>query len=341
MKHRIICLVLAVVLAVSLVPGALAAGLDNFAPVQSYGGQFADVPWNAWFYGSVRDAYAYGLMNGRSDSQFDPDGTVTIAEVITLSARLHKLYYEGSRDFPASSPWYRSYVEYAEDNYIINSGDFDGSYDKEATRQEVAWILCKAFPASALPAINSLETIPDLNGGGGIDKYYWASGLIRRMYNAGILTGSDSYGSFQGYALVKRSEVAALAVRMADPGQRKRFTLPELSEQEILCAGYWRDYCVTIGTNGIYKFYPDGSYRADFLSGTVYGGYILDDRAGLFVGNSTIFGVNTGYIQYDPVSGVFGKGIQTVIQGMIMTTDALTPITQEEYYARLSGYGRA
>ena len=156
-------------------------------------------------------------MNGRSAGTFDPDGTVTIAEVITLAARLHKLYYEGSRDFPASDPWYESYVEYAEDNFIISSGEFDGSYGREATRQEVAWILCKAFPASALPAINELGTIPDLNGGGSIEKYYWASSLIRRMYEAGILTGSDSYGSFQGFAQVKRSEVAALAVRMADP----------------------------------------------------------------------------------------------------------------------------
>jgi hypothetical protein len=341
MRQRMLCLFLALVLAVSLAPAALAAGLGNFTPVQSYTGQFSDVPRSAWFYESVGDAYAYGLMNGRSGSQFDPDGTVTIAEVITLSARLHKLYYQGSRDFPASEPWYESYVEYAEENYIINPGEFDGSYNQAATRQEVAWILCKAFPDSALPAINDLHTIPDLNGGGSIDKYYWASGLIRRMYNAGILTGSDNYGSFQGYAQVKRSEVAALAVRMADPSQRRHFTLPELTEQEILCAGYWQDYGVTLGTSGVYRFYPDGSYRADFYSGTAYGGYILDDRAGLFIGNSTIFGVNTGYIRYDPVSGVFGKGIQTVIQGMIMTTDGLTPITQEEYYARLSAYGRA
>ena len=331
MKQRVFCLVLAVALAVSLAPGALAAGLGNFAPVQSYGGQFSDVPGSAWFYGSVRDAYAYGLMNGRSDSRFDPDGTVTIAEVITLSARLHKLYYEGSRDFPASSPWYESYVDYAEENYIVNPGEFDGSYDKEATRQEVAWILCKAFPASALPAVNDLGRIPDLNGGGSIDKYYWASGLIRRMYNAGILTGSDSYGSFQGYALVKRSEVAALAVRMADPGQRRHFTLPELTVQEILCAGYWSDYGVTIGTHEVYRFFADGSYRADGAMGTRYGSYDLDERAGLFIYGTSMFATITGYLPYDPVDGVFGKDIQVVIQGMVMKTDGLSPMSAESY----------
>lgn len=331
MKQRMLCLFLALALAVGLTPAARAAGLENFSPVQSYTGQFADVPRDAWFYDSVGDAYAYGLMNGRSAGTFDPDGTVTIAEVITLAARLHKLYYEGSRDFPASDPWYESYVEYAEGNFIISSGEFDGSYGREATRQEVAWILCKAFPASALPAINDLGTIPDLNGAGSIEKYYWASGLIRRMYEAGILTGSDSYGSFQGFAQVKRSEVAALAVRMADPAQRRRFTLPELTEQEILLTGYWSDYGVTIGTHEVYRFYADGSYRADSAMGTRYGSYDLDDRAGLFIYGTAMFATITGYLPYDPVSGVFGKDIQVIVQGQTVRTDGLTPITAEEY----------
>ena len=66
MKQRMLCLFLALALAVGLTPAARAAGLENFSPVQSYTGQFADVPRDAWFYDSVGDAYAYGLMNGRS-----------------------------------------------------------------------------------------------------------------------------------------------------------------------------------------------------------------------------------------------------------------------------------
>ena len=44
MKQRMLCLFLALALAVGLTPAARAAGLENFSPVQSYTGQFADVP---------------------------------------------------------------------------------------------------------------------------------------------------------------------------------------------------------------------------------------------------------------------------------------------------------
>ena len=50
MKKRILSLLLAAALCLSLSAPALAAGLDNFGKVNAYtAGQFTDVPADAWF----------------------------------------------------------------------------------------------------------------------------------------------------------------------------------------------------------------------------------------------------------------------------------------------------
>ena len=45
------------------------------------------------------------------------------------------------------------------------------------------------------------------------------------LYRAGVLTGSDSAGTFRPDSTIKRSEAAAIVTRMADPSLRQRITL--------------------------------------------------------------------------------------------------------------------
>ena len=52
-------------------------------------------------------------MRGKSSSSFDPDGTLTLAEAITIAVRLHDPFTEDRTDPASSDPWYASYVEYA------------------------------------------------------------------------------------------------------------------------------------------------------------------------------------------------------------------------------------
>ena len=59
-----------------------AAVSADYARVRTYSGQFADVPENAWFKSNVALAYELGIINGKSEDSFDPDGTPTIAETI-------------------------------------------------------------------------------------------------------------------------------------------------------------------------------------------------------------------------------------------------------------------
>lgn len=57
-----------------------------------YEGQFADVKDGDWFAPSVVSAYEYGVLNGRGESSFAPSGNVTIAELLTIAARLRAIY---------------------------------------------------------------------------------------------------------------------------------------------------------------------------------------------------------------------------------------------------------
>ena len=83
MKRFLVLLMVAVVLAV----GTNAA----FEKVNTYNG-FSDVTDSNWFAKDVKTAYELGLMNGKSDGVFDPNGNVTVAEGITMAARVHAIY---------------------------------------------------------------------------------------------------------------------------------------------------------------------------------------------------------------------------------------------------------
>ena len=116
-------------------------------------------------------------------------------------------------------------MDYAAANGIIAAGAFT-DYSAPANRQIFAYILANALPESGLPesplpAINSItaENIPD---SGNIAASFLPG--VLRLYNAGILTGSDAYGSFNAASSIQRSEVAAIAARMAIPSERKTFT---------------------------------------------------------------------------------------------------------------------
>lgn len=60
-----------------------------FATVHRNPAVFADVAETAWYYTDVAKAYRIGMMNGVSETAFDPTGKVTIAQAITLAVRLN------------------------------------------------------------------------------------------------------------------------------------------------------------------------------------------------------------------------------------------------------------
>ena len=192
-------------------------------------GRFTDVSPREWYAPSVADAYELGLMTGTTATEFDPMGNVTLAQAVTMAARIHSIYQTGAEHFTQTGIWYQVYLDYAEKNGIIPKGAYSGSLDKEATRAQFAEIFAKALPADGLISINTVEddTIPDVKTGDSIGP------AVYKLYRAGILTGSDAAGTFYPGRSITRGEAAAIVARMGDSSVRKGITLkaPEPTDE--------------------------------------------------------------------------------------------------------------
>ena len=192
-------------------------GLANFKAVNTYTqGQFADVAESFWGAANVARAYELGLMKGTSAAYFSPEESVTIAETITMAARLHSIYATGSENFVQSNIWYQTYVDYCKEKGIVTK-DFD--YNAPAKRSDFAAILAAALPAAALSGINDIGEIPD------VAKSEAYAGAVYTLYRAGVLTGNDAAGTFGPETSINRAAAAAILTRMADPALRKNITL--------------------------------------------------------------------------------------------------------------------
>ncbi len=192
------------------------AGIFNFTKDSSYTpGQFADVPSSTWYSDSVKAAFEYGLMVGNGET-FNPSGNISVAEAITIAARLHNTYYSRDFQFLPGTPWYQAYVEYALQNELLVK-PYD-NYIVPITRSDFAIIMANIFP---LPAINEVEdwAIPDIKPE---DDCYEAA---YRLYRAGIISGTDTKGTFNPTAQITRAEVSVILSNMVDSGLRKTFTL--------------------------------------------------------------------------------------------------------------------
>ena len=176
-------------------------------------GSFADVPAGAWYAPYVNAAAQAGLMEGTGDGRFNPNGTLSIAEVVTLAARLHTSQF-GLIVPTAPGPWYMGAY-----NYCVANGLFDeirlplSTMDNLATRFDMVDILNRAVPESETAPIHPHIIVPDLAES---DPYGWA---VYRWYRAGITQG-DQDGNFNGSSHITRAETAAMLCRLAGLADR-------------------------------------------------------------------------------------------------------------------------
>ena len=233
------------------------AGMERFVKKNAWpaAGAFRDVSVKSWYLTDVRACYELGLFSGRGSGVFDPSGAVTVAEAVTLAARLGNIYRGGPGVFDQScTPWYDTTVKIAISMKIITKADFtDADFKRAATRAELAYIFAHALPSTEYKELNRVETLPDVAAS---DKY---ASSIFTLYNAGILKGSDDYGTFRPADAVKRAEAAAMVRRIAQPSQRLTFTLKSsVLFDEIVSAGDAAFF--TVGKNGKYGYMKrDGS----------------------------------------------------------------------------------
>lgn len=209
---------------------AAGATMNAFTETRAYQKQFQDVPEDAWYAPYVVKTYQLELLNGLSEHWFAPTHNISIAQTITLSARIHAQYH-GNEISPAEGEWYTKYVQYAVNNHIIDNSYLSANYldNRLCSRLDFAWILAFALPAKELTVVNKIDdnAIPDLSSDqeGALAVY--------ALYGAGILTGSDKYGSFYPEETITRAEAATIVSRMVDTSLRETFsieTVPTLKD---------------------------------------------------------------------------------------------------------------
>ena len=277
-------------------------------------------------------AYTLGLMQGNPDGTFSPGGDVTLAETVTLASRLHRLSRGDTGAFPETQPWYQAYVDYAGENGLLTVAYPD--YDVPATRSQFAAIMGKTLPEGGLEEIRELAdgAIPD------VPMHGENAPEIYALYRAGILIGNDAQGTFAPDTQIRRSEVAAIAVRLADPAQRLTGPTgddrPNLSLQPAMGDEFFADAAM-LGNSLV-----DGMMLCSGLKVAYYGGTsktVFNNRLNELLqkqyGKVYIqFGINeVGGSKENFING-YRKIIQRIQEAMPeadIYVMAITPVTQK------------
>ncbi len=164
---------------------------------------FTDVSTGAWYFDAVSYVYANGLMDGVSDTLFDPDGTMTRAMVWAILARVDGETVTGTN-------WIETAREWAMANGVSDGENASGY----VTREQLATMLYryavyKGYDVSIGEDTNILSyaDFADLSEYA-IPAMQWACG-------AGIITGvTDSTLVPQGTAT--RAQCAAMLMRFVE-----------------------------------------------------------------------------------------------------------------------------
>lgn len=190
-------------------------GMDNFKSVNEYNlSVFPDVKENNWFFENVSFAYEKGLMYGKENG-FAPKDNLTVAQVITMAARLNSIYNTGEAEFVQGDVWYKVYVDYCISHGIIREGEYT-DFNRNATRAEFVRILSASVPESEFGEKNTVSSIPDV-----ADSE--TNAPIYMFYRAGILAGSDEAHTFFPDSDITRAESAAILTRIIEKKLRLSF----------------------------------------------------------------------------------------------------------------------
>lgn len=177
-----------------------------------------------------------GLMDGVDSRHFYPTSGLTHAQIIVVSARLHRLLSGGSLEYFESisltgADWWKPYDGYLREMLPALAQDSVYTAAVEAptigcSRGTFLTLLSAVLTGTGttLPEINDVSAVPDCQDPAWMAFYRW-----------GVLGGKDAYGTLEANAPLSRAAAAAMLARLIDPDQRLTLTLQPLDLcQELL-----------------------------------------------------------------------------------------------------------
>lgn len=159
---------------------------------------FSDVPEGAWYADSVELCAGKGLLQGTGEGAFSPEGSVTLAEVMTAAARIHYQSEGGQGELPqAPESWGTGAIstpggaELLRFNTCGLDRELTYRFDTESPRQLHLYLAVTPEERKALtPAGGAASAILTLNG-----KEVLAGGLAPAAEDSGqveFIAGPDS-----------------------------------------------------------------------------------------------------------------------------------------------------
>ena len=221
MKKRIISICTAVTIlgAMTTIPvlatdSGLNGSLDNIKAYQN-AIYFTDISADAWFYKEVTEGTTLGIINGKDNNKFDPDGNLTYAEAIALASKVHIAYYDNEAELaempsPEGEHWVTPYYYYAQKYGIVDSTLTVNKLDTNCSRGDMASMFSKAIDENDLSQINDDSLAPE--------SLSTQSEAVIKLYRAGVMIG-DNIG-FRAGDSIKRSEAACIILRVGKQDYR-------------------------------------------------------------------------------------------------------------------------
>ncbi len=117
---KMLCLALAITCCIGILATSAFAKkempFDNYVKNKTmYNYTFKDVKRSDWYYSCIKNCYELGLINGKGNNTFEPDGNMTVGEAIAFVVRAH-VRRNGTpiiAPFDNTDPLYATYVDYA------------------------------------------------------------------------------------------------------------------------------------------------------------------------------------------------------------------------------------
>ena len=176
---------------------------------------FDDIDGGEWYFDGTDYCVVNGLMKGVGNNLFNPDGTLTRAELVTILYRVKgspEVKYSGIFTDVPDNTWYTDAVEWAAANDIVKGiGEGKFAPADKITREQIATIL---YRYEGSPKVEgNLDAFPDKDATGtfAVDGLIWATA-------EGVITGVSSQGvvTLAPKANASRAQIATIMMRYLD-----------------------------------------------------------------------------------------------------------------------------
>lgn len=173
---------------------------------------FSDVPADHWAYDAVEYAAGKGWVNGVGNGRYNPDGSVTGAEWMTM---LTRAFFNSNNEVGEVQPgevWYQPYLDVAEFFRLVDKdwSSVQSNLTNPISRYDMATLIYNTI--NNMTGIGGKADPSEIGDWNQIPAKY--QDAVAVSYEAGILVGNNSDGDFCGDENMTRAQAAVVLMRL-------------------------------------------------------------------------------------------------------------------------------